>query len=278
MTRHLSVLGVALTLFACHHGAGSPTAPDAPAGAAIFTEDFESGTLGAWDDGVDPSRHQVVTNPQSAESGSRYLAVTYRTGGDGGWLNKFFMPGFDTLHVSVYVRLTSNWLGATKMVMLYGSRIDNQWSGFGTAGVCPTGTDFFASGLVTKPTGNPGPLRFYTYYPAMARDPGGVCFGRYGDGTGAEQVTLANYAAPIDLSRGAWHHLELRVHLNTPGSQDGYQSFSVDGAQGGQWSGLSFRNDTVLRLNALQLSFSTGNVGVAQNQELDIDNIVVRAE
>src|SRR3989449_8399692 len=37
----------------------------------------ESGTLAAWPDGVDPRRQRVVTDPGFAQSGSRYLEVTY---------------------------------------------------------------------------------------------------------------------------------------------------------------------------------------------------------
>src|SRR3989441_11469499 len=127
----------------------------------VFAEDFESGTLAAWPDGVDPTRQRVVTNPSFAQSGSHYLAVTYPAGRDGGWLTRFFMPGYDSLYVSYYVRFPANWQGGTKLIALYGSRTDNQWSALGKAGMCPNGRDFFTAMLVTEPTGNPGPTRFF---------------------------------------------------------------------------------------------------------------------
>src|SRR6266852_3624891 len=77
----------------------------------VFAEDFESGTLAAWQDGVDPARQRVMTDPGMAESGSHYLAVTYPARGDGGWLTRFFMPGFDSLYVSYYVRFPPSWQG-----------------------------------------------------------------------------------------------------------------------------------------------------------------------
>ncbi len=235
----------------------------------VFVEDFESGRLAAWPDGVDPTRQRVVTDPGSAQSGRRYLAVTYVAGGDGGWLTRFFMPGYDSLYVSYYVRFPPAWRGATKLIALYGSRADDQWSALGKAGICPNGTDFFATWLIVEATGDPGPMRFYTYYPAMAREPDAVtCWGRYGDGT-------ETYVPPLTLDRGVWHHVELWVKLNTPGQGNGSQTFWLDGVRRGSWSGLTFRSRAILRLNAVQLTFNRGASGGPATQELDVDNLVV---
>ena len=240
---------------------------------SLFREDFESGSLAAWQDGADPARQRIVTDPGMAQSGSRYLAVTYPAGRDGGWLTRFLMPGYDSLYVSFYARFPPNWQGPTKLVGLYGSRTDDEWSAFGKAGTCPNGSDFFAAMLVTEPGGNPGPTRFYTYYPAMAREPdGATCWGRYGDSSGS-----AAYGSSLTLSRDVWHHLEFSVQLNTPGRADGRQTFWIDGAPRGTWSGLSLRDDPILRLNSVQLSFNAGASGAVQTQELLIDNVVVRS-
>jgi polysaccharide lyase-like protein len=254
------------------NGAPSPGAPSPPdRSGALFSEDFESGTLAAWQDGMDPSLHRVVTDAASARSGARYLAATYPAGSDGGWLTRFLMPGYDSLYVSFYVRFPANWQGGTKLVGLYGSRTDDQWSGFGKAGVCPDGTDFFTAMLLTEPSGNPGPVRFYTYYPAMAREPDGeTCWGRYGDNS----TPAASYAASLILSRDTWHHVEFSVRLNAPGQADGHQAFWIDGAPWGTWSGLSFRDSAMLRLNSVQLSFSSPGLG--RTQELHVDDLLVR--
>jgi polysaccharide lyase-like protein len=233
----------------------------------VFAEGFESGTLAAWQDGVDLSRHEVVMDPGGAQSGSHYLQVTYPAGSDGGWLTHFFLPGYDSLYVSVYVRFPSNWQGGTKLLALYGSRTDNQWSALGHAGKCPNGTDFFATMVVAEATGNPGPTRFYTYYPAMAREPDGVtCWGRFGDGT-------ETYAEPLAMSVGAWHHVEFWVKLNTPGQANASQTFWLDGVQRGNWAGFSFRASTILRLNAVQLTFSSNPTGAIRT--LYVDHLVV---
>ncbi len=234
----------------------------------VFAEDFESGTLAAWQDGVDPARQRVVTAPGLAESGRHYLEVTYPAGSDGGWLTRFFMPGYDSVYVSYYVRFPPTWRGGTKLVALYGSRIDNRWSAFGKAGICPNGTDFFAAMLVTEQGGDPGPAKFYTYYPAMTREPDGVtCWGRYGDGT-------ERYASPLTLTPGVWHHVEFWVKLNTPGQNNGIQTFWLDGVVR-SWSGLSFRSSPMLCLNAVQLTFNRGMSGGPTTEQLDVDDIIV---
>jgi hypothetical protein len=180
------------------------------------------------------------------------------------------MPGYDSLHVSYYVRFEPTFADGTKLVALYGSRTDDQWSAMGQAGNCPTGTDFFATMLVTEGTGTPpGPTRFYSYFPAMSREPDGVtCWGRYGDGS-------ETYTSPLTMSRGAWHRVEFWVKLNTPGQNNAAQTFWIDGVQRGHWSGFSFRNSNVLRLNSVQLTFNRGISGGATVQRMYVDHLVV---
>ena len=245
---------------------GGTTPPVSRSVDTVFAEDFESGNLSAWQDGVDPTRHRVVTDQSFAQSGSHYLDVTYPAGADGGWLTRFFMPGYDSLYVSYYVRFPTTWQGSTKLIAFYGSRTDNQWSAFGQAGKCPTGTDFFAAMVVTDPVGPIG-TRFYSYYPTMAREPDGVtCWGRYGDGT-------ESYVPPLGLSLGGWHHVEYWVQLNTPGQANARQTFWIDGVQRGAWSGFSFRSSSILMLNSVQLTFSSG--GAPLTEHLYVDHLVV---
>jgi len=246
-----------------HPGAVSPT-------DTVFAEDFESGSLGAWQNGVDPNLHRVLTDPSLAHSGSHMLEVTYPAGSDGGWLTHWFMPGYDSLYVSYWVRFPTTWLGGTKLIAFYGSRTDNQWSAFGQAGKCPTGTDFFAAMVVAEATGSPGPTRFYSYYPAMAREPDGItCWGRFGDGT--------ETYVPLAMSAGSWHHVEFWVKLNAPGSADAMQTFWVDGVQRGSWNGFSFRSSAILKLNSVQLTFSN-SASTTRTQKLYVDDLVVRTQ
>jgi hypothetical protein len=265
---------LAAVLLACGQNGlpGPPLAPSAIAqtGDVVFADDFESGSLASWPDGVDPALHRVVRDPGGAASGSHYLAVKFPEGRDGGWLTSFFMPGYAALHVSYQVRFPGGWRGSPKLIGFYGSRIDNQWSGLGKAGRCPDGGDFFAAMLVAEPTGDPGATRFYTYYPDMRREPDGrTCWGRYGDGS-EQYVSLA------PLTPGRWHHIEFAVQLNTPGERNARQTFWINGEQRGSWSGFSFGDTRVLKLNAVQLTFSVTG-GVPRDQELFVDNLVVRA-
>lgn len=235
---------------------------------ALFAEDFESGTLSAWSDGVDLTRLRVITDPSLAQSGRRFLSVTYPAGSDGGWLTRFLMPGQESLYVSYYLRFPQTWVGGTKLVAFNGSRTDNQWSAFGRAGLCPTGADFFSTMLVVEPTRK---IRFYSYYPEMAREPDHItCWGRHGDGS-------ETYRPPLALVPDVWHRIEFQVVLNTPQETNAHQSFWVDGVERGTWSGFSFRNSRILRLNSVQLSFSVSG-GVPQTQELYVDNLVVLRE
>ena len=258
-----------LTLVGCGNtDAGS----SAVSGDTVFAEGFETGSLAAWTDGVDPARHRIVEDSIGAHSGHHYLEVTYPASADGGWLTHFFLPGYDSLYVSVWVRFPDSWKSDSKLLALYGSRTDNQWSAFGQAGKCPVGNDFFAAMVVSEPsaTTGAGPLRFYTYYPAMAREPDGVtCYGRFGDGS-------ETYSAAA-LSPNAWHHIEFCVRLNAPGKADAGQALLVDGVRRGAWSGFSFRDSPILRLNAVQLTFSRGLGGTPPAQQLLVDDVTIRS-
>jgi hypothetical protein len=64
----------------------------------LFADDFESGTLDAWQDGINPSLHRVV-RASNAQSGSHYLAVSF----------------------------PASWNGGTKLVAFYGSSLQCCW-------------------------------------------------------------------------------------------------------------------------------------------------------
>ena len=83
----------------------------------------------------------------------------------------------------------------------------------------------------------------------------------------------------IDLHLDGFHGTQAPAagHSLISIEADGRQAFSVDGAEWGSWAGLSFRTSPNLRLNAVQLTFNTGATGVAQEQEIDVDNVVVRS-
>jgi uncharacterized protein YjdB len=245
--------------------------PPPTGGDTVFYENWEANSFNKWQDGYKPSTQKINTDGGAYE-GSRYLDVTYSGSEDGGWLTTWFMPGYDSLYVRAYVKLSSNFTGGTKLLGFTGSRTDNMWSAFGTAGKCPNGTDFFTTSAVTEPTGGTStttpPVRIYTYYYGMAREPDGVtCWGRYGDGN--EQ-----YYPPTQLSLGTWHKVEFWVRINNIGQSNGSQKLWIDGKLEGDWSGIQFRTSTILKLNALQLVFSSIS---AATGHMYVDDILVLA-
>jgi len=169
----------------------------------------------------------------------------------------------------MWFRLAAGWTGGTKLFLLRGSRIDNQWSSFGTGGVCPTGTNFFATDVSFDAARG---LEFYTYYVGEPREPDGVtCYGR----NGLQASPPATYQGTRFPSVDAWHLIEFEVQLNTPGSADGWQKFWLDGALIGTWTGLVYRTTTDVRLNVVTVELSAA--AVAQPKVIYIDNVLVTA-
>jgi hypothetical protein len=239
---------------------------EAPPLDTVFAEGFESGSLYVWDDRGRPENQAIVTT--EAHSGTRSLQVTYPEDSDGGWLTKFFMPGYDSLYVGYWVKLQDPWVGPTKLIAFFGSRTDNQWSAIGTAGECPDGTDFFATDVVRS---NLGVTRFYAYYPAMPREGDGVtCWGSDGLSSGEG----ASYAEPTEITPGSWRHIEFWVVLNAPGQSNSVQKLWIDGVLRGTWSGIGLRASRILMLNSVMITAS-GSGGVTQQMWVD-DLLVAR--
>lgn len=234
----------------------------------VLFEGFEANNFNLWDDRGGTGNQAIVTT--TPHSGARALQVTFPIGSDGGWLTKFFLPGYDSLYVSEWVRFQAGWLSGTKLIALYGSRTDDQWSATGKAGVCPSGTDFFSLDVVQERTGNPGPTHFYAYFPGMGQSPpgSGTCYGLDGSALGAI------YAGPLEILPSGWHHVEFWVVLNTPGQSNLVQRFCVDGVLKGSWSGISVRSSNILRLNAMTISNSIAT-GSLQTQLMWVDDVLV---
>ncbi len=267
----LATVALAIGLLACaddHTPTGTvdPGLPvfDVDPTPPLFADGFESGTLATWDDGANPSYHRIITDATLARSGSRLLEVTFPAGGEGSWLTKFLLPGHQSVHVSYWIRYPATWRGGGYLLGVYGSQATNQWSAHGKAGVCPTGQDFFTS-FVFADDGDPGPLRFSTYHPAMPRT-GTQCWGDEGAST--------IYSGTGLLTRDAWHRVEFFVRANTPGVANGVQRLWIDGALRGEWTGLRFRETTNLVISSIQLSTYSATPAT-QTQRLYIDDVVV---
>jgi hypothetical protein len=240
----------------------------------IFAENWESGSKGAWTDENSPSYHTIVTDASLAHSGSRVLKVSFPAGVEPGYMQHWFMPGYDSVYVRFWFKLDAGWVGNTKLLDLAGNRIDDKRSAAGEGGRCPNGTDFFSTWLV-MPTSStnevPSLLRLYTYYPGMPKQSDGVtCWGSYGLSDGA------TYSTPPALTRGVWHKAELWVKLNTIGQQNGAERYWLDGQLVATWPNMVLRNTTDLRLNRVMLGFSHAGAGPASvARTMYIDDLVI---
>ena len=120
----------------------------------------------------------------------------------------------------------------------------DRWSGFGGAGVRPTGDERFSTAL--EPWGNwgrwppPGRWNMYTYWHEMSASPDGKFWGN-----GFRPAEQPN------IERDRWICAEFMLHHNTPGQADGAQAFWIDGQLRGHWQGISWRTSPELQANAL---------------------------
>ena len=231
----------------------------------IFQDGFESGMLETWDDGADPTHHRIVTDATLAHSGSSVLEVSYPPGDEGSWLTEFLYPGYQSVHLSYWIRFPESWTGGSYLLGVYGSHVDDKWSAHGKAGVCPTGQDFFATFLRVGDNGDPGAVRLSTYHPGMPRT-GTQCWG--------DEGAASIYQGDGLLTRGAWHRIEFFVQANTPGQADGVQRVWIDGALRAEWLGLRFRETENLTINSIQLA-TYSPTPTSQARTLYIDDVVV---
>jgi hypothetical protein len=93
-----------------HAGPGAEAAEPVWAQASvIFCDDFESGNLSLWQDGFNQALHRITTQSVNVYGEQKALEVTYPAGTDGGWLTRWFMPGFDHAFARLYVKLETGW-------------------------------------------------------------------------------------------------------------------------------------------------------------------------
>ena len=270
LSRRLALVFAALTggaLVGCSVDVPSSAVPVvsdplSAVGDSLFSDGFESGVL-AWDDNFRPLAKQIVT--AAARTGTRGLRVTFTPTANGGVLSKFVGRG-TRVYFRAAVRFPTNWTGATSLLTLRAAPEANPWAGFGKAWVCPSGDTWAVTGLTTA-TANLD-QRFNTYHVGMPAS-GGSCQ----PNAGLSGPSLAAYTAPLAVSKGVWHVVEIEAQLNTVGQADGWQRMWLDGRQTGEWTGLTFRTSSAVSWNAVSLELTS--TGVTQTQTLDFDDILV---
>jgi hypothetical protein len=219
--------------------------------ALIFADDFESSELGVtWDEVGNPAgKVLALTDPKLAALGKQCLRVEAHLGKDtGGGLTKWF-TSHPTLFIRFYTKFDEQCDYVHHFVTLRanaGSRGKDKWSGFGGAGLKPTGLERFSTAV--EPWGDwgkfpaPGTWDFYSYWHEMEVSKDGKYWGN-----------LFLPEDPKPIAKGAWTCVELMLKHNTPNQPDGEQAFWIDGKLRGHWKGISWRKSETLMANALTL-------------------------
>ena len=246
----LPFLGLLLALgFSAEAAEAQDPAKDDP--NVFFFEDFEDDNFSNWDDGSwkDSSRLRLETEESKVFAGGQSLELIAQVGKEtGGNLKKWFMPGFDRIYARWYCKFAEDFDQGNHMhfVHLVANEADNKWSGFGKAGIRPSGVDFFTSGLEPwRDWGRapaPGYLNFYSYFPDMKISRDGHYWGN--SFVGDEKV---------QIERGRWYCMEMMLKANTPGKKDGAQAFWVDGKRSGYFDNIRWRDTDDLKINCFWL-------------------------
>lgn len=245
--------------------------------AVIFADNFEQGELGArWDERTAGNRKILsLVAPESEPCGERCLKVEARLGeNEGGGLTKWFESA-DTLFIRFYVRFDPGCDYVHHFVRLRankGLRGRDRWSGFGQAGLRPSGDERFSTGL--EPWGNsgrwpaPGKWNFYSYWHEMKGS---------GDGKFWGNSFLPEPQEPVQ--KGRWICAEFMLKHNMPGQPDGEQAFWIDGRLLGHWRGINWRTSATLWANSLALeSYVTTRWTKNPVNIVYFDNLVIARE
>jgi hypothetical protein len=220
----------------------------------LFAENFESGQLRKWDEVKGP----VAIVEQEPHTGRYCVRIPMTRGRDtGGHAIKWMMPGADTVYVRFYVRFSADYQYNHHFVSLMANQRSNKWSGFGKAGVKPTGTYYLTGMEPAFAWGKnppPGEVNLYTYFLDMKQNlKDGMYWGNtfYPPGPGPGEPAGPNRVIP-PLDK--WQCWEFMIQANSaPDAADGKQAMWVDGRKIGEFTGIRWRNDMDLKVNTLWL-------------------------
>jgi len=249
--------------------AGIASHPD-----VIFADDFEDGELGArWDEARNENEIVLsLTDPGHPGLGARALRVEARLGENtGGGLTKWFEAA-DPVYIRFYVKFDPACDYVHHFVTLRANRGltgRDRWSGFGGAGLKPTGDERFSTAL--EPWGDwgkltpPGAWNFYSYWHEMKPSPDGKY---WGNSFRPEKTDL--------IPRGEWICAEFMLKHNSPGQPDGEQAFWINGVEQGRWSEINWRKSEELMANALTLeTYVTDRWTKNSSNIVWFDNVVI---
>jgi len=265
-TRRYAMLTVVVAMAAGLSATGrSVTAQD----TIVFEDDFESGTLDAWDN-VASIRYSVTSDPARVRSGTYALEGLITPSNGYGEINKWFMPGYDEVYLRFFVMFETGFANlrgdghGMHFSSIAGNHIGNQWSSHGQAGIVPNGEDFFVTTIDPNHTYNSGalePFMFYTYFPDM-----NCCYGN-----------VFHQSDPqLPIVAGQWHEIIAHVDAGTPGGHDGSQALWIDGELKIEVTGIRWRDTTDLRIN--EVMFVNYMPDGPQTEHIWIDDVLVSTE
>jgi len=240
--------------------------------AVIFADNFETGDLGSRWDETNSAKALSLSPPGDEICGRRCLKVEARLGeNQGGGLTKWFEPA-ERVFVRFYVRFDAGCDYVHHFVTLRankGSHGGDKWSGFGGAGLRPSGDERFSTAL--EPWGNwgrwpaPGKWNFYSYWHEMKESPDGKYWGN----------SFLPEAQEV-IQKERWICAEFMMKHNTAGQADGEQAFWIDGSLLGHWRGINWRKTDSLKANALTLeSYVTDRWTRNPTNIVYFDNVVI---
>jgi hypothetical protein len=238
----------------------------------IFCDAFEGGWADDWiEDGGDV---QIV--PGAAVAGEGESIVELSTYGDtqSSKLLRTF-DGVGRVHVRFDVQYADDYdnTGGSHGPVLGGSD-SPPWGMYGTAGMKPTGSDFFV--LNFEPhgvVGDGGELGFYAYFVNMEIS---------GDGNYWGNGFYSSEAQKPVVVPGAWHCAEFSLTLNDPAATDGRADFWVDGVHHGSFDGFQWRTDPSMGVSTFSLDsynhMNDGPIPESQPNRVRYDNLVISTE
>ncbi len=230
--------------------AGIETDPE-----VLFAENFENANLSKWDEIKGP----VSIVEDEPNSGRYCVRMPMQRGRNtGGHTIKWFPPGADTVYVRFYVKFSTDYRYNHHFVWLLANQASNKWSAFGKAGRKPDGT-YFSVGMEPNFAWGrnpfPGEVNLYSYFLDMLPDPKMVdmYWGNAFFPPGPDNGVPAGENRVIP-PLGVWQCWEFMIQANSaPDVADGRQAMWVDGKLIGEYSGIRWRSDMDLKVNALWL-------------------------
>jgi predicted amidohydrolase len=253
--------------------------------AVLFSDHFESGDLKKWDQ----QRGGAVMTEAGPNSGRWCVEMKAERGkNNGGDAIKWFMPGADRVYARCYVKFSPDYQYNHHFVTLLANQQRNKWSAFGKAGRKPDGT-YYSTGMepwfAWGKNPSPGEVNLYTYYLDMEIDPKMNKYwgnGFFPPGPGKGKAASSKRVIP---KLDQWQCWEFMIQANTaPDKADGKQAMWLDGELVGEFTGIRWRNDMDLKVNAFWLQHYGYDEGDPtkqywkQTQSVWFDDVVIARE